>query len=148
MDGDFGNPEWIGIARSFVTSLGVGNTNEALKSFATDVVYRVVGHHALSGPFSGRDAVAKHFKAIITQTDGRFDPVKFDDWMLGLSHVSILVDVHVEVGGASQQLRHLILMRFNVEDLIDDVTVFFSDPEVAERLYGHLLRDGSTRQDG
>jgi hypothetical protein len=109
------------------------------------VSYRVLGHHALSGAFSGRDQAGAHLKAIILQTDGRFDPVKFEDWMLGLFHVSVIVDVRAEVGGAGQRLRHLILMRFNAGDLIDEVTVFFSDPDVAERLYGHLLRDGSSR---
>ncbi|MGO8876259.1 MAG: hypothetical protein ACLQNG_10920 [Acidimicrobiales bacterium] len=144
MDDELGNPQWISVARSFVTNLGLGRTDEALRSLAPTVSYRVLGHHALSGTFSGRDQVAKHLKAIILQTDGRFDPVKFDDWMLGLFHVSILVDVQAEVGGASQRLRHLILMRFNSEDLIEEATIFFSDPDVAERLYGHLLRDGSS----
>lgn len=147
MDYELGNPEWISSARSFVTSLGSGTTDGALALLAPEVVYRVLGHHALSGAFSGREAAAKHLEAIFTQTDGRFDPTKFDDWMLGLRHVSVLVDVHAEVGGAAQRLRHLILMRFNAEDLIEEVTVFFSDPDVAERLYGHFLRDGSTRRD-
>ncbi|MGA8295881.1 MAG: hypothetical protein WB770_02440 [Acidimicrobiales bacterium] len=147
MDNELGNPKWISIARSFVTSLGVGRTDDALRSLAPAVSFLVLGHHSLSGTFSGRDEAAKHLKAIITQTDGRFDLVKFDDWMLGLSHVSVLVDIDAEVDGAAQRLRHLILMRFDVEDLIEEVTVFFSDPEVADRLYGHLLRDGSSRQE-
>jgi len=147
MDNGLGNPKWISIARSFVTSLGLESTDDALRPLAPAVTFRVLGHHSLSGTFSGRDQVAKHLTSIIIQTDGRFDPVKFDDWMLGLSHVAVLVDIHAEVGGAAQRLRHLILMRFNAEDLIEEVTVFFSDPEAAERLYGHLLRDGSSRQE-
>ncbi len=148
MDDDFGNPEWIDIGRSFVTSLGGARSDDALRLLAPNVAYRVLGHHSLSGAFSGREAVAQHLKAIVTQTDGRFDPVKFEDWMLGLRHVAVLLVVHAEVGGAAQQLRHLILMRFNDENLIDEVVVFFSDPEAAERLYGHLLRDDPTQPGG
>jgi len=146
MDSQLGSPEWIGVARDFVRSVGAETTDDAVRLLARDVTCRVHGHHSLSGAFAGREAVAEHLAAVITQTDGRIHPVKFDDWMLGLRHVSVLVDVHVEVGGAAELLRHLILMRFNPEDLIDDVTVFFSDPDVAERLYGGLLRDGSTRR--
>ncbi|HEV8065364.1 MAG TPA: hypothetical protein VGP46_11055 [Acidimicrobiales bacterium] len=145
MDHELGNPEWLGTARAFVTNLGAHATADTLRLLAPDVSYRVLGHHALSGTFSGREAVAAHLEAIINQTDGRLDPVKFDDWMLGLSHVSVLVDILVEVGAASQRLRHLILMRFNADDLIDELTVFFSDPASADRLYGHLLRDASNK---
>ncbi len=147
MDHELGNPEWIGSARSFVTSLSAAPSDDALRLLAPDVTYRVLGHHSLSGTFSGRAEVAKHLEALIKQTGGRLDPVKFDDWMLGLSHVSVLVDIHAEVGGAALRLRLLILMRFNAEDLIEDITVYFSDPEAAERLYGHLLRDGSGWQE-
>src|SRR5580658_9156313 len=139
MGEELGNPEWVDIARSFVLSLGVPKTGDELPSVAPDATYRVLGHHSLSGAFVGRDAIARHLTAIVTQTDGRFDPVKFVDWMLGMRHVSLIVDVHVEVGRASQLLRHLILMGFNADDLIQEVVVFSSDPDVAERLYGHLL---------
>jgi hypothetical protein len=110
MTDELGNPTRIDIARSFVLSLGVATTNDALQLVAPDATYRVLGHHSLSGSFSGRDAIAKHLAAIVTQTDGRFDPVKFVDWMIGLRHVSVLVDVHVQVGRAAQLLRHLILI--------------------------------------
>lgn len=143
MDNEFGNPEWIDTARSFVTRLGTPHSDEALDLLAPNVTYRVLGHHSLSGEFTGRDAVATHLAAIVTQTAGRFDPVKFIDWMLGLSHVSVLLDVHAEVGGAAELLRLLIAMAFDGDDRIQELTVFFSDPDVAERLYGHLLRDAS-----
>jgi hypothetical protein len=145
MESELGNPDWIDIARSFISSVGVASPDDALRLLAPDATYRVLGHHALAGAFSGRDAIAGHLAALITQTDGRFDPVKYVDWMLGLRHVSMLVDVHVEVGRAGLLLRHLILMAFNADDLIEEVTVFSSDPDVAERLYGHLLRDASTK---
>ena len=64
--------------------------------------------------------------------------------MLGLRHVSILVEIDAQVGGAAERLGHLILMRFNGADLVEDVTVFFSDPDVADRLYGQLLRVASS----
>lgn len=144
---ELGNPQWIDIARSFITSLGVARTDDALALLAPDATYRVLGRHALSGTFVGRDAIGEHLAALITQTDGRFDPVKFVDWMLGLRHVSLLVDVHVEVGRAEQLLRHLILMAFNIDDQIEEVTVFSSDPDVAERLYSHFLRDELTDKD-
>jgi hypothetical protein len=140
MEHELGNPRWIDTARSFVTSLRDTTPDEAVRFLAPDVVYRVIGHHSLSGSFSGRDAAAEHLKALITQTDGRFDPVKFVDWMLGLRHVAVLVDIHVEVGRAGRLLRHLLLMGFGADDLVTELTVFSSDPDVAERLYGHLLR--------
>lgn len=143
MEEQLGNPEWIDTARSFVVNLGASRPQDALELLAPDANYRVLGHHALSGSFSGREAIATHLAALVTQTDGRFDPVKYVDWMLGLRHVAILVDVHVEVGRAEQLLHHLILMGFNSDNLIREVTVFSSDPDVADRLYGHLLRDGS-----
>jgi len=146
MDYGLGNPERIGVARSFVVSLGVAKTDEALQSLAPTATLRVLGHHSLSGAFSGRLEVAKHLEMLITQTDGRFDPVKFDDWMLGITHVSVLVEIHAEVGSAAQRLRHLILMRFGHDDLIEDVTVVFLDPEAADRLYGRFLRDGASRR--
>ncbi len=142
MDVELGNPEWIGTARSFVGGIGVGTIDDAARLLAPDVVYRVLGHHALSGVFSGRDAVAAHLRAVISQTDGRFDPVKFDDWMLGLRHVSVLVDV--QAGGRR-------CFPATPTPALDAVRcgrphrgshgLSFSDPDVAERLYGHLLRD-------
>jgi hypothetical protein len=147
MDYEHGNVDWIGIARSFVTSVGDGRTDDALRLLTPDVTGRVHGHHSLSGTFSGREDVAKHFAAMMAQTDGRIDPVKFDDWMLGLRHISVLVDIHVEVGGAAELLRHLILMRFNVDDLIEELTIFFWDPDAAERLYGDRLREGPKRRE-
>lgn len=143
MEDELGNPSWIGIARSFLMSVATARTDDALRVLAPEVTYRVLGHHSLSGEFADREGVAEHLAAIITQTTGRFDPVKFDDWMLGLTHVSIIVDVDVEVGGKAQRLRHLIVMRFNADDLIDEVMVFFPDPEVAERIYGQYLREDS-----
>jgi hypothetical protein len=143
MEDQLGNPEWIDTARSFVINLGTSRTDAALQWLAPDAVYRVLGKHALSGEFAGHDAISKHLAALIMQTDGRFDPVKFVDWMLGLRHVAVLVDVHVEVGRAAELLHHLLLIGFNSDDLIQEVTVFSSDPDVADRLYGHLLRDAS-----
>ena len=144
MEHELGNPEWIDTARSFVTLLGAPTSDDALRLLTPDVTYRVLGNHALSGAFTGRDEAARHLAALVRQTEGRIDPIKFVDWMLGLSHVSVLVDVEVEVGSAAQQIEHLILMRFNAADLIDEVIVFFADPEVADRVYGRYLRGAPT----
>lgn len=120
----------------FLRHVGNKDVEQSLEQLSPDVVYRVEGNHVLAGVFSGREAVAGHLIGISEKTGGHLDPFKEDDVMVGVSHVSVLVNVRMQAQSSVIRTRYLLLLRFNTQDLIDHVTVFFEDLAAVERFYG------------
>ena len=123
-------------ATHFLRHVGKEDLAETLQLLSTQVHYHVVGDHALSGTFTGRDAVAGHLIEIAERTSGRLDPFKEEDVMVGVDHVSVLVNVRMQSKGVTFRGRYLILMRFDPHDKIDQVTVFFEDEAAISRFFG------------
>lgn len=117
----------------FLHHLGGRDFEEVLELLSPTVTYRVPGNNALAGVFTGREAVARHLLDIAERTDGHFDPFKQDDVMVGQSHTAVLVNVRMQRQASTLRARILILLRFDVSDRIEAVSVFFDDLEAFER---------------
>jgi hypothetical protein len=100
------------------------------------VTYRVAGEHALAGTFSGREEVCSHLSDVVERTMGTMDAIKWEDWMLGEHHIAAWGEVHVRSKGRVFSGRRLIMLRFDVDDKIDEVIVLFEDQRAIERFLG------------
>ncbi len=128
--------------QEFLRQVGNKDVAKTLELLSPDVTYRVVGNHVLAGMFSGRDAVAAHLVAIAQKTSGHFDPFKEDDLMVGVNHVSVLVNIRMQTPVSVLRTRLLFLLRFNASEMIDQVTVFFEELGAVERFYDSRRSDG------
>lgn len=133
---DLADPNRLVLAQRFLTAIRTNDDDQAIKMLSENVRYHVLGNHALAGTFEGPQAVVAHLLDIANLTSGRFDVIKVQDMMLGVQHVAVLMDVHMEAERKSTLGRQLILVRFDNSDLIDSVTVFVDDLDAAERFYG------------
>jgi ketosteroid isomerase-like protein len=123
-------------ARIFLQHFGRRDSDVALGLMSDRVTYRVPGHSALSGTFSGREAVADHLAKVLDLAGGTMAAVKVEDVMEGLSHVAAIVDAHGQGGGRSYRGRNLYLFSFDADGLIDDIALFPCDEAALERFIG------------
>ena len=86
---------------------------------------------------SGQAQVADHLCDLVEKTKGSFEAVKWEDWMVGMQHVSGWAHIQAEWRGRSFAGRVLFLLRFDLDDKIDEVIVFPEDPATA----GEFFRD-------
>jgi ketosteroid isomerase-like protein len=129
-------PSRLAIAQKFLTHIGHRDFEEVLDLLAPNAVYRAPGHHELAGVFTGRDEISAHLQTLFERTQGTFDTLKWEDWMLGEYHVAALADVHVQIQGYRYNSRHLMLVRFEGDDKIAEIILFFEDERSLERLFG------------
>ena len=123
-------------AQRFLMHIGQRSFDEVSALLADDVSYVVAGDHALAGRFSGKIQVASHLCSLAEVTGGTFDAVKWEDWMVGESHVAVLAVVHMQSVAHLFQGRHLFLVEFNVEDQISEVVVFVVNQLAVNSLFG------------
>jgi ketosteroid isomerase-like protein len=129
-------PTRVDIAREFLTSIGKGDVGPSLPLLSPQAVYRVTGRHAMAGVFSGSGDIAHHLALLYQRTKGTYDTVKWEDWLVGQEHVAALSEVHIEADGRMYKARHLTLVRFDLDDLIREITVYFDDEPSLERFLG------------
>lgn len=130
------SPTRLARAQRFLLAVGTPAFADAVGELSPDVTCRVLGSNAFSGTYTGREAVAAHLDRIVRFTRGTLDPVKWLDWLVGVDHVAALVEVHAQGQGARFHGRHLLLVRFDQLDRVDEVTVFFENLAAAERFFG------------
>ena len=126
----------LAIARQFLAHIGHRDVDQGIELLSADATSRVPGSRALAGTFSGRDEVMRHLTDLYERTGGTFDAYKWEDWMVGEHHVAALADVHFDAKGQMYEGRHLLLVRFDLDDKIEEITVFFGDQRSIERLLG------------
>jgi ketosteroid isomerase-like protein len=130
------SPTRISIAQQFLVHIGHREFDRGVELLSPNATYRVPGSHALAGTFSGGEEITRHLVSLFERTGGTYDAFKWEDWMLGEQHVAALANVHINTKGQIYKARHLYLMRFDVHDKIEDITVFFEDQRSAERFLG------------
>ena len=96
------------------------------------VSYRVWGHNSLGGSFQ-RDQVTRHLCDLTDTARRSFSVLKWDDWMVGESHVGTLVTVSGTADTRHYRGIHLIIVGFTSRGLINSVSVFFEDEAKANR---------------
>lgn len=125
-------------AREFLTRCFAGDFDQATPSLAHNAVYYVPGAHLLAGEFHGAEEIVRHLTNLLTMTRGRVDVLKWDDWMVGNPHVTVLQHVQAQYSGSIYEGRQLYLLKFDVDDLITEIRVFFEDQARADRFFGRL----------
>jgi hypothetical protein len=108
----------LATAQQFITHVGGGDLDQAMDHLAEQVTYRAQGHNALAGLFVGRDAVARHLHQFVEH------------------HVVGLASVHAQSNGRIYKGRTVTVVRFNVADEIEGITVFFEDQNAIDRFIG------------
>ncbi|HEY2566004.1 MAG TPA: nuclear transport factor 2 family protein [Acidimicrobiales bacterium] len=122
-------------AQELLQLIGSHDVDKAMSFLSDDVTYRVPGKQGLSGDYVGRDGVARHLVDVYEETKGTFDPLKWEDWMVGTDHVAVLAKISMERQAAIMTGRFLYLLRFNGDDKIDGIELFVSDPEQVKRFF-------------
>ena len=126
----------LAAAQQFLMHISEGAFDQAVRLLSEDVSYRAQGHNALAGLFTGRDAVTRHVADLARRTSGTFEAFKWDDWLVGQQHVVGLSSVHAQSEGRMYKGRTVTVMRFNVADEIEGITVFFEDQAAIDRFIG------------
>jgi ketosteroid isomerase-like protein len=131
-------PDWkssrVATAQAFLRRVGHRDAGEVTELLSEHVIYRVPGHGSLAGTFTGREAVLRHLKELVELTHDTLDEVKWEDWMIGDLYLAALVQVHAQPQGRMYSGRHIYLLGFDVDNRIEEVTVFFGDEDAASRL--------------
>jgi ketosteroid isomerase-like protein len=129
-------PTRMAIAQHFLVLIGHRDVDRGAELLSPHATYRVPGSHALAGTFSGREEIMGHLISLFDRTGGTYDAFKWEDWLLGEHHVAALANVHLNTKGQIYKARHLFLVRFDMHDKIEEITVFFEDQRAAERFLG------------
>jgi ketosteroid isomerase-like protein len=122
-------------AQELLQLIGSHDVDKAMSFLSDDVTYRVPGKQGLSGDYVGRDKVARHLVDVYEETKGTFDPLKWEDWMVGTDHVAVVAKISMERQAAIMTGRFLFLLRFNGDDTIDGIELFVSGPAQVDRFF-------------
>lgn len=120
----------------FLIHVGRFAPSWASEVLSPQVTYRVAGHHALAGTFSGRDEVVSHLAKVVEVTGGTFDPIKWEDWLVGESHVATIATFNIRADHRSFAGRMIYLVGFDNADLIVSIRAFFEDEDAAAQFLG------------
>jgi ketosteroid isomerase-like protein len=128
-------PTRLQLAQQFMDSISRYDADGAAGLLSPKAIYRVEGANALSGTFSA-DEIVNHLLSVFRRTSGTLDATKFDDWLIGDYHVVCLFQVTFHAAGRRYSGQIVYLFRFDNEDRIDKVNVFFEDPDAFSRFIG------------
>jgi hypothetical protein len=123
------------VAQQFMAFIGRSDVEGAVRLLSANAIYRSEGVNSLSGTFTAQ-AIVDHLLAVMKRTSGSLDATKFDDWLIGEYHVACLVQVSFHAAGRRYSGHVEFLFRFDSDDLIDKVTVFFEDAQAFARFLG------------
>ncbi len=126
----------LGRAQRFLIHIGHFDPVWADELLSPQVIYRVAGHHALAGVFSGRDQVTSHLSKVLEVTGGTIDPIKWEDWLVGESHVATIANLRMHADHRSFAARMIYLVEFDDADLIVSIRAFFEDEDAARQFFG------------
>jgi hypothetical protein len=123
------------LAQQFMAFLGRSDVEGAVGLLSPSAIYRSEGVNSLSGTFSAQ-GIVDHLLATMKRTSGSLDATKFDDWLIGEYHVACLVQITFHGAGRRYSGHVEFLFRFDSDDLIDKVNVFFEDADAFARFLG------------
>jgi ketosteroid isomerase-like protein len=125
----------VAIAQDFIQKALRGDLDAVAVLLDPAVTYRVPGTNHLAGRFVGLQPVLEHLVQLRAYTEGVVDFAKWEDWMVGVNHVSLLVDIFFQHLGGQHTFRAIFLLEFTEDDLIRSVEVYFSDLAEADRFF-------------
>ena len=127
--------EWISIVEEFFQKSFRGEIGQAVALLDPEVTYDVSGSHPRAGHFRGPTEVARHMSDLLELTHRTLNVLRWEDWMVGVNHIAVLVHMRLQRTGAVHTTRVMILVGMSREDRIRSVEVFFADPVAAERVF-------------
>jgi ketosteroid isomerase-like protein len=128
-------PQRLINAQRFFLDYSAQHVDEAVELLSPDVVYSVPGHNELSGVFHGPDEVKRHIAKLIDFSRGTFEVLKWVDWMIGDTHITVLQYAQAQTHGRIYRGHHLYLLEFDSDDLLSVITVFFENQGAADRFF-------------
>lgn len=123
-------------AQEFTRLMGHRDVEKVAPLLSPKVVYRVPGHHALSGSFRGIDAVITHLLDLADRSGGTMNAFKFEDWLVSENSVAAVVDLHIQGHGATVTERNVFLFSFDGSDRVAEISIFFQNEDAIERFFG------------
>jgi ketosteroid isomerase-like protein len=128
-------PQRLVNARQFFLNFAVTNLDEATRLLSPNVVCTVPGQSELSGVFHGPDEVKRHLATLLELSRGTFEVLKWVDWMVGETHMTILQYAQAQREGKIYRGHHLYLLESDSNDLLSDIKVFFEDQAAVDRFF-------------
>ncbi len=128
-------PQRLINARRFFLGYSRETVDDAVELLSPHVVYSVSGHSRLSGVFHGPDEVRQHIVNLIDFSRGTFEVLKWMDWMVGETHITVLQYAQAQTDGRIYRGHHMYLLEFDPDDLLTAITVFFEDQAAADRFF-------------
>jgi ketosteroid isomerase-like protein len=122
-------------ARRFFMSCSVNDFDTAAELLSPQATYSVPGHGPISGAFHGRAEITRHLTRLLELTKGTLDVLKWDDWMMGESHLAVLRYAQAQSNGRIYKGHQLFLVAFDPGDLLADIQVFFEDQDAIDRFF-------------
>jgi ketosteroid isomerase-like protein len=129
------SPSRLQLAQKFMAAIGRSDVDGAIPLLSPTATYRVEGDHSLSGTFTANEVV-DHLLTMIARTAGTFDVTKFDDWLIGEHYAACIVEVTFHAEGRRFSGQTMFLLRFDLVNLIEKVSVFFEDTDAISRFFG------------
>jgi ketosteroid isomerase-like protein len=126
-------PDQIRNVQQFLDECFHGAVAAAAAHLEPNVVYRVPGEHKLAGVFEGPDAVVAHLGALLEITHNSIDVFKWEDWLVGDSHIAALAHIRLQKPGVVLVSKFIFLCVLSKSGKIAEVEVYFSDPRSVDR---------------
>ncbi len=126
---------WISTVEEFFQKCFRGEIEQAVALLDPEVTYDVSGSHPRAGRFRGPAEVAKHMSDLLEVTHGTLNVLRWEDWMVGVNHLAVLLDLRLQRTGTVHTTRVIVLVGMSNEDRIRSVEVFFADPVAADRVF-------------
>lgn len=125
----------LAVVQEFFQQCAGDRVNEAVKLLDPAVAYHGTPIKGALETFVGPAEVAKHLKMILEMTERPINVLKWEDWLVGNTHVAGIVRVELQRLGQFHNFRILFLVGVSPDTRIDRVEVFYSDPEACERFF-------------
>lgn len=115
--------------------IGHRDHDQAMALLSSEVKYRVAGDHDPPWRYFGSEDVAAHLCELSERTGGTFEAIKWEDWLVGDFHVAAWADIQAQQPGRRFAGRVMFLLRFDLDDKIDEIIVLPEDPSEAARFF-------------
>jgi|SRR5580704_12960637 hypothetical protein len=127
-------PQRLVNARQFFLSFST-HLDDATRLLSPNIVCTVPGQSKLSGIFHGPIEVRRHLVTLVELSGGTFEVLKWLDWMVGETHISVLQYAQAQREARVYRGHHLYLLESDSDDLVADIKVFFEDETAVDRFF-------------
>jgi ketosteroid isomerase-like protein len=124
------------VARTFFHRYFSGDVQGISELLDPAIEYHVPGTQPPAGTFVGPEAVAEHLQTLLDMTQGTIDVEQWEDWLVGETHVAVIVRLALRRRSRRHNIRLLVLVNVSIKMVIDRVEVFSSEPESFSRIFG------------